>query len=361
MKKSNKKVVVGMSGGVDSSVSAYLLQQQGYKVIGLFMQNWQNEAGEKCTSEVDFADASEVCDKLNIPLHKANFSDDYWDMVFKQFISEHKAGRTPNPDVLCNREIKFKSFLNYALTIGADYIATGHYASLKEIKNKLYLCRAKDINKDQTYFLHEVKESEFKKCLFPLENLLKNEVRDIAKKLKLSVSMKKDSVGICFVGEKNMKDFLGRFIKLTKGNIYDESNKLIGEHNGATLYTKGQRQGLNIGGIKGKNDLPWYVFDKNIHKNELYVCQGVNNKLLFSKGLRCKTISWINNEELKYPFNCLLQVRHQHEPIACKISLNNEIYKVIFDEEVRGVATGQSAVFYNDDICLGGGIISSTL
>ena len=244
MKKSNKKVVVGMSGGVDSSVSAYLLQQQGYKVIGLFMQNWQNEAGEKCTSEVDFADASEVCDKLNIPLHKANFSDDYWDMVFKQFISEHKAGRTPNPDVLCNREIKFKSFLNYALTIGADYIATGHYASLKEIKNKLYLCRAKDINKDQTYFLHEVTESEFKKCLFPLENLLKNEVRDIAKKLKLSVSMKKDSVGICFVGEKNMKDFLGRFIKLTKGNIYDESNKLIGEHNGATLYTKGQRQGL---------------------------------------------------------------------------------------------------------------------
>ena len=173
--------------------------------------------------------------------------------------------------------------------------------------------------------------------------------------------MKKDSVGICFVGEKNMKDFLGRIIKLTKGNIYDESNELIGEHNGATLYTKGQRQGLNIGGIKGKNDLPWYVFDKNIHKNELYVCQGVNNKLLFSKGLRCNTISWINDEELKYPFNCLLQVRHQHEPIACKISLNNEIYKVIFDEEIRGVATGQSAVFYNDDICLGGGIISSTL
>ena len=188
MSNSNKTIVVGMSGGVDSSVSAYLLKEQGYKIIGLFMQNWQSEPGEICTSEIDFKDASEVCDKLNIPLHRANFSNQYWDKVFEEFLREHKAGRTPNPDILCNREIKFKSFLEYAIDIGADYIATGHYASLKKIEDINYLCRAKDTDKDQTYFLHEVKESEFNKCIFPLENLLKNEVRKIASDLKLSVS-----------------------------------------------------------------------------------------------------------------------------------------------------------------------------
>ena len=235
-----------------------LLKEQGYKVIGLFMQNWQSEPGEICTSEIDFKDASEVCDKLNIPLHRANFSNQYWDKVFEEFLREHKAGRTPNPDILCNREIKFKSFLEYAIDIGADYIATGHYASLKKIDGINCLCRAKDINKDQTYFLHEVKESEFNKCIFPLENLLKNEVRKIASDIKLSVSKKKDSVGICFVGERNMKDFLGRFITLKKGNILDDTGSHIGSHSGATLYTRGQRQGLKVGGIKGKDDLPWY-------------------------------------------------------------------------------------------------------
>jgi tRNA-specific 2-thiouridylase len=313
--ETNKKVVVGMSGGVDSSVAAYLLKEKGYKVTGLFMQNWQNEPGEKCTSEIDFKDASSVCDRLEIPLHKANFSDDYWNNVFEEFLNEYKLGRTPNPDILCNREIKFKSFLNYALTIGADYIATGHYASLKNINDKTYLSRAKDIAKDQTYFLHEVKESEFNKCIFPLENLLKNEVRKIASDIKLSVSNKKDSVGICFVGERNMKDFLGRFITLKKGNILDDTGSHIGTHSGATLYTRGQRQGLKVGGIKGKDDLPWYVYDKDIIKNEVYVCQGVDNKLLFSKGLKCESISFINDIDIEYPLECFVQVRHQHNPI----------------------------------------------
>tara|TARA_X000000368_G_scaffold140186_2_gene110284 strand:- start:1111 stop:2214 length:1104 start_codon:yes stop_codon:yes gene_type:complete len=356
--ETNKKVVVGMSGGVDSSVAAYLLKEKGYKVTGLFMQNWQNEPGEKCTSEIDFKDASSVCDRLEIPLHKANFSDDYWNNVFEEFLNEYKLGRTPNPDILCNREIKFKSFLNYALTIGADYIATGHYASLKNINDKTYLSRAKDIAKDQTYFLHEVKEPEFKKCIFPLENLMKSDVRKIAKEIGLSVSSKKDSVGICFVGEKNMKDFLGRFIKLEKGPILDEDNNIIGEHNGSTLYTIGQRQGLQIGGIKDKDDLPWYVYKKDILKNYIFVCQGVNNNLLYSKGLECEDISWINDDYDFDSIKCMIQIRHQHEPVDCQIDYLNDRYVIKFNKPIRGVALGQSAVFYKKNICMGGGVIS---
>ena len=360
MNNSKKTIVVGMSGGVDSSVSAYLLKEQGYKVVGLFMQNWQSEPGEVCTSEIDFEDASKVCDMLDIPLHKANFSDEYWDRVFEEFLNEHKKGRTPNPDILCNREIKFKSFLDYAFNIGADYIATGHYASLNDVDGMKLLVRSKDLEKDQTYFLHEVKEKEFEKCIFPLENLFKTEVRKIAKKINLPVSSKKDSVGICFVGERNLKDFLGRFIKLEKGIIYDEFGTEVGTHNGATLFTKGQRQGLNIGGVKGKEDLPWYVFDKDINKNEVFVCQGINNELLFSKRLECENISWINNIDHSFPKNCSVQVRHQHTPIDCKISIKDNIFDVEFSEPIRGVASGQSAVFYDKNICLGGGIISKS-
>ena len=360
MNNHRKTVVVGMSGGVDSSVSAYLLKEQGFKVVGLFMQNWQSEPGEVCTSEIDFKDASKVCDMLDIPLHKANFSDEYWDKVFEEFLSEHRKGRTPNPDILCNREIKFKSFLDYALNIGADYIATGHYASLRDINSKKYLVRSKDLKKDQTYFLHEVTENEFKQCIFPLENLFKNEVRDIAENLNLPIFSKKDSVGICFVGERNLKDFLGRFIKLEKGIIFDEYGSEVGIHNGATLYTKGQRQGLNIGGVKGKEDLPWYVFEKDIIKNEVYVCQGIDNELLFSKYLECDNISWINSLDFSFPKSCSVQVRHQHTPVDCEIYYENEIFNVEFTESIRGVAPGQSAVFYDNDVCLGGGIISKS-
>jgi len=355
---SNKTVVVGMSGGVDSSISAYLLKKQGFNVIGLFMKNWQSEPGEVCTSEIDFKDASEVCDMLDIPLHKANFSNDYWDRVFKQFLSEHEKGRTPNPDILCNREIKFKSFYDYALKIGADFIATGHYAKVKSDNGEAKLYRSKDIDKDQTYFLHEVSSKEFSKTIFPLSDIYKSEVRDIAKELNLNVHAKKDSVGICFVGEKNLRDFLNRFIKFKKGNILNTDNEIIGEHNGSILYTIGQRQGLGIGGIKNKDELPWYVYGKNITKNEIYVCQGVDNQLLYTENISLNKIHWINTLKDFKTLDCSVQIRHRHKPVKCNI-VSNEGFKVIFDEEIRGVAPGQSAVFYKDNLCLGGGIIEA--
>jgi tRNA-specific 2-thiouridylase len=355
---SNKTVVVGMSGGVDSSVSAYLLKKQGFNVIGLFMKNWQSEPGEVCSSEIDFKDASEVCDILDIPLHKANFSDDYWDRVFKQFLSEHEKGRTPNPDILCNREIKFKSFYDYALKIGADFIATGHYAKVENNNGEAKLYRSKDIDKDQTYFLHEVSSKEFSKTIFPLSGLYKSEVRDIAKELNLNIHSKKDSVGICFVGEKNLRDFLNRFIKFKKGNILNTDNDVIGEHNGSVLYTIGQRQGLGIGGIKDTDELPWYVYGKNIAKNEIYVCQGVDNQLLYSESILLDRIHWINEFKTCKDLECLVQIRHRHKPVKCKVEFNERI-NVKFEKEIRGVAPGQSAVFYKDNLCLGGGVIEA--
>lgn len=355
---SNKTVVVGMSGGVDSSVSAYLLKKQGFNVIGLFMKNWQSEPGEVCSSEIDFKDASEVCDILDIPLHKANFSDDYWDRVFKQFLSEHEKGRTPNPDILCNREIKFKSFYDYALKIGADFIATGHYAKVENNNGEAKLYRSKDIDKDQTYFLHEVSSKEFSKTIFPLSDLYKSEVRDIAKELNLNIHSKKDSVGICFVGEKNLRDFLNRFIKFKKGNILNTDNDVIGEHNGSVLYTIGQRQGLGIGGIKDTDELPWYVYGKNIAKNEIYVCQGVDNELLYTESILLDRIHWINEFKTCKDLECLVQIRHRHKPVKCKVEFNERI-NVKFEKEIRGVAPGQSAVFYKDNLCLGGGVIEA--
>ena len=355
---SNKTVVVGMSGGVDSSVSAYLLKKQGFNVIGLFMKNWQSEPGEVCSSEIDFKDASEVCDILDIPLHKANFSDDYWDRVFKQFLSEHEKGRTPNPDILCNREIKFKSFYDYALKIGADFIATGHYAKVENNNGEAKLYRSKDIDKDQTYFLHEVSSKEFSKTIFPLSDLYKSEVRNIAKELNLNIHSKKDSVGICFVGEKNLRDFLNRFIKFKKGNILNTDNDVIGEHNGSVLYTIGQRQGLGIGGIKDTDELPWYVYGKNIAKNEIYVCQGVDNELLYTESILLDRIHWINEFKTCKDLECLVQIRHRHKPVKCKVEFNERI-NVKFENEIRGVAPGQSAVFYKDNLCLGGGVIEA--
>jgi tRNA-specific 2-thiouridylase len=355
-----KTVVVGLSGGVDSSVSAYLLKKQGFNVKALFMQNWQSEPGEVCTSEIDFKDASEVCDKLDIPLHRANFSDEYWDRVFKNFLSEHKKGRTPNPDILCNREIKFKSFLDYAFNIGADFIATGHYARIVEQNNFKYLARAKDIDKDQTYFLHEVSEKEFSKCIFPLSDLTKTEVRKIAEEQNLITANKKDSVGICFVGERNLKDFLNRFITFKKGDIKDETGNIIGEHQGSILYTEGQRQGLMIGGVKGKDELPWYVYKKDIPNNQIFVCQGGNNPLLMNNGLYLDDINWINNINYDYPLECKVQVRHQHTPVNSVLIKDVNGIKVSFDEQIRAIAPGQSAVFYNDNLCLGGGIIAKT-
>ena len=355
-----KTVVVGMSGGVDSSVSAYLLKEEGYDVKGLFMQNWQSEPGEICTSEIDFKDASAVCDKLDIPLHRANFSDEYWERVFTNFLSEHEKGRTPNPDILCNREIKFKSFLDYAFNIGADFIATGHYAKIIAKNNNRFLARAKDSFKDQTYFLHEVNENEFDRCIFPLADLTKDEVREIALKQNLITADKKDSVGICFVGERNLKDFLNRFISFSKGDIKDENGNIVGEHQGSILYTEGQRQGLQIGGVKGADELPWYVYKKDIKNNVIHVCQGVDNELLMNSGLFVEKINWINDIEYDLPMNCLVQVRHQHIPVECYLESNNDKIMLTFKDKIRAIAPGQSAVLYDNDICLGGGIINQT-
>ena len=361
MSNINKTVVVGMSGGVDSSVAAYLLQKQGYKVQGLFMQNWQNEPGEVCTSEIDFADASKVCDQLNIPLHKANFSDEYWDRVFKEFLSEHEKGRTPNPDILCNREIKFKSFLDYAIKIGADHIATGHYARLDHKRDHSILKRSKDLNKDQTYFLHEVSGKEFAKCIFPLEGLTKFEVREIAEKNNFINHDKKDSVGICFVGERNLKDFLKRFIQFKSGNIKDSEGNIIGAHPGALLFTQGQRQGLNVGGVKDKPELPWYVYDKSIELNEVYVCQGEFNDLLLSDGLIMEEMKWINKSVVPKQLDCEVQVRHRGKPVSCVAHFKDKGVELSFSEKIRAIAPGQSAVLYKNNECLGGGIIAKAL
>ena len=361
MSNINKTVVVGMSGGVDSSVAAYLLQKQGYKVQGLFMQNWQNEPGEVCTSEIDFADASKVCDQLNIPLHKANFSDEYWDRVFKEFLSEHEKGRTPNPDILCNREIKFKSFLDYAIKIGADHIATGHYARLDHKRDHSILKRSKDLNKDQTYFLHEVSGKEFAKCIFPLEGLTKFEVREIAEKNNFINYDKKDSVGICFVGERNLKDFLKRFIQFESGNIKDSEGNILGAHPGALLFTQGQRQGLNVGGVKDKPELPWYVYDKSIELNEVYVCQGEFNDLLLSDGLLMEEMKWINKSVVPKQLDCEVQVRHRGKPVSCVAHFKDKGVELSFSEKIRAIAPGQSAVLYKNNECLGGGIIAKAL
>ena len=361
MTKINKTVVVGMSGGVDSSVAAYLLQQQGYKVQGLFMQNWQNEPGEVCSSEIDFNDASKICDQLNIPLHKANFSNEYWDRVFKEFLSEHEKGRTPNPDILCNREIKFKSFLDYAIKIGADHIATGHYARLDHKRDHSILKRSKDLNKDQTYFLHEVSGKEFAKCIFPLEGLTKFEVREIAEKNNFINHDKKDSVGICFVGERNLKDFLKRFIQFESGNIKDSEGNILGAHPGALLFTQGQRQGLNVGGVKDKPELPWYVYDKSIELNEVYVCQGEFNDLLLSDGLLMEEMKWINKSVVPKQLDCEVQVRHRGKPVSCVAHFKDKGVELSFSEKIRAIAPGQSAVLYKNNECLGGGIIAKAL
>ena len=261
---------------------------------------------------------------------------------------------------MCNREIKFKSFLDYAFNIGADFIATGHYAKLIIKNNNKFLARAKDSFKDQTYFLHEVSENEFDRCIFPLADLTKNEVREIALKQNLITADKKDSVGICFVGERNLKDFLNRFISFSKGDIKDENGNIVGEHQGSILYTEGQRQGLQIGGVKGADELPWYVYKKDIKNNVIHVCQGVDNKLLMNSGLFVEKINWINDIKYDLPMNCLVQVRHQHIPVECYLESNNDKIMITFKDKIRAIAPGQSAVLYDNDICLGGGIINQT-
>lgn len=355
------KVIVGMSGGVDSSVAALLLREQGYRVEGLFMKNWDEDDGtEYCTAKADFADAQAVADALDIPLHGANFAAEYWDNVFEHFLAEYKAGRTPNPDILCNREIKFRAFLDYALLLGADFIATGHYARRGESHGKAALLRGLDTNKDQSYFLHAVGHRELAQTLFPVGEIEKPEVRAIAARHGLVTSDKKDSTGICFIGERRFKDFLQQYLPAQPGDIYSLDGEILGRHQGLMYHTIGQRQGLGIGGLADHGDEPWYVVGKDLEHNVLRVAQGNNHPALFSSGLQVSDIFWITGDTPELPFRCTAKVRYRQADQCCSVIAENGVYRVHFDEPQRAVTPGQSVVLYDGERCLGGGVIERT-
>jgi len=355
------KVIVGMSGGVDSSVSAYLLIQAGFEVEGLFMKNWEEDDGtEYCTAIADLADAQQVCDRLGIPLHSANFAAEYWDNVFEHFLSEYKANRTPNPDILCNREIKFKAFLEYADTLGADFIATGHYARLDRHNGSTRLLKGLDSNKDQSYFLHAVEEEAFDKSIFPIGEIEKSEVREIAEAQGFITHNKKDSTGICFIGERRFKDFLETYLPAQPGKIRSIEGQILGDHDGLMYYTIGQRQGLKIGGVSGALEDAWYVTDKNIQNNELIVVQGGVHPALMSSGLNTGALHFINGEPKDSSITCMAKTRYRQPDQACKITKTDNGWHVSFDRPQRAVTPGQSLVLYQDDLCLGGGVIENT-
>lgn len=358
-----QKVIVGMSGGVDSSVAALLLIEQGYQVEGLFMKNWDEDDGsEYCTAIADLADAQQVCDKLGIPLHTANFAADYWDNVFEHFLEEYRAGRTPNPDILCNREIKFKVFLDYAQILGADYIATGHYTRVDNATGHARLLKGLDNNKDQSYFLHAVEERAFAKSLFPVGKLDKPEVRAIADKHGFVTSDKKDSTGICFIGERRFKDFLEQYIPAQPGVMETPEGVTMGEHQGLMFYTIGQRQGLGIGGVKDSGDAPWYTLDKDLDRNVLIVGQGSEHPLLFTDHLAASGINWINGQpSAAEPLHCMAKTRYRQPDQGCSVQVDTQGSCVVsFNEPQRAVTPGQSVVFYQGDCCLGGGVIERT-
>ncbi|MAB46876.1 MAG: tRNA 2-thiouridine(34) synthase MnmA [Sphingomonadaceae bacterium] len=357
------KVIVGMSGGVDSSVSAVLLQQQGYQVEGLFMKNWDEDDGtEYCTAKEDLADAQAVCDRIGIKLHKANFAAEYWDNVFEHFLAEYKAGRTPNPDILCNKEIKFKAFLEYAEALGADLIATGHYVRRGEKDGQATLLKGLDNNKDQSYFLHAVGHKEIAKTLFPVGEIEKPEVRALAEKHDLITARKKDSTGICFIGERRFKDFLQQYLPAQPGKITTPDGDEIGKHSGLMYYTIGQRQGLGIGGLKEYSEDPWFVAEKDLENNILIAVQGTDHKLLFSHGLKTESVDWVAGKPpVDGEFRCRAKTRYRQDDQACRVKpLGDNEFEVVFDEPQRAVTPGQSVVFYLDDICLGGAVIEKT-
>ncbi|MDG1074234.1 MAG: tRNA 2-thiouridine(34) synthase MnmA [Methylophilaceae bacterium] len=362
----SKKVIVGLSGGVDSSVTAMLLKQQGYEVTGLFMKNWEDDDNDEyCSSKQDLLDAVAVADKLDVEIEAVNFSKEYKDRVFANFLAEYKAGRTPNPDILCNAEIKFKAFLDHAMEMGGDLIATGHYAQVREnpLKAGHYqLLKADDGSKDQSYFLHRLNQAQLSKTLFPLGQYLKREVREMARQAGLINAEKKDSTGICFIGERPFQEFLQRYLPKNPGEMKTSEGKVIGQHEGLMYYTLGQRQGLKIGGSRDSNGEPWFVAAKDMVNNELIVVQGHDHPLLLNDGLKASQLHWISGEAPETNWVYASKTRYRQPDAPCEIdAISNEEMDIRFGQKQWAITPGQSAVVYESNVCLGGGIITGAM
>ncbi|HKN78261.1 MAG TPA: tRNA 2-thiouridine(34) synthase MnmA [Lysobacter sp.] len=355
------RTVVGMSGGVDSSVAALLLREGGEPLAGLFMQNWADDGSGDCRADEDRRDAVAVCGRLGIPIHFRDFSREYWDGVFAHFLAEYAAGRTPNPDVLCNREIKFKHFLDAAHALGAERIATGHYARVEHANGRARLLRAADRNKDQSYFLHQLGQAQLAATLFPLGHLRKDEVRRIAQDAALPTHAKKDSTGICFIGERDFREFLARYLPAKPGEIRDPQGRVVGEHPGVFFFTLGQREGLHIGGVRGREAAPWYVVDKDVGGNVLVVDQGSDTPYLQSTTLHTETAHWIAGAPPAARFDCTAQTRYRQHDEACTVQVRDDgTLAVAFSRPQRAVTPGQSLVLYDGEECLGGAVIART-
>jgi tRNA-specific 2-thiouridylase len=360
--KNKSKVIVGISGGVDSSVAAWQMKQQGYEVEALFMKNWEeDDDAEYCSHAQDLRDATQVCNLLDIRLHTANFSQEYWEHVFSYFLEEYQSGRTPNPDILCNKEIKFKAFLDYAKQLGADKIVTGHYVRLDyDPTGKALLKKAVDNNKDQTYFLYALNQNQLQQSLFPIGDLNKPEVREIAEKLKLVTHDKKDSTGICFIGERKFKAFLNEYLPSQPGDIQTIEGTIIGRHDGLMYHTLGQRKGLKIGGLKNAQEKPWYVVAKDLKQNRLIVGQGHAHPWLQSTQVIAQQLNWISDIPPIDNFTATAKVRYRHKDAPCQVRIENNKAIIEFENPQWAVTPGQSIVFYQDDLCLGGGIIENS-
>lgn len=351
------RVVVGMSGGVDSSVTAWLLKQQGYDVIGVFMKNWDDsDEGGVCTAEEDYEDVRRVCQQIDIPYYTVNFEDQYEEKVFAYFLDEYRKGRTPNPDVMCNREIKFGEFLHKAMALGADYLATGHYARIRYAEGEYQLLRGVDANKDQTYFLNALNQQQLARAMFPIGHLTKENVRQIADEAGLATAGKKDSTGICFIGERDFNAFLSRYLPAQPGEIRSVEGDTKGRHHGLMYYTIGQRRGLGIGG-EGTGE-PWFVVDKDVENNVLYVAQGADHPRRFRYGLKAGELNWIRGKAPEVPWHGTAKFRYRQtdQPVTVQPASDGG-YDVIFDRPQKGIAPGQAVVFYEGDVCLGGGTI----
>lgn len=360
-----KRVVVGMSGGVDSSVTAWLLKEQGYEVIGLFMKNWEDDDdSEYCSTRQDWLDAVSVADVVGVDIEAVNFAAEYKDRVFADFLREYSAGRTPNPDVLCNAEIKFKAFLDHAMSLGADHIATGHYARVRQVGESFELLKAVDHTKDQSYFLHRLNQAQLARTLFPLGEITKQEVRKIALELGLPNAAKKDSTGICFIGERPFREFLNRYLPTQPGPILTEDDQQVGVHHGLSFYTLGQRKGLGIGGVKGRQHADgtgpvWYVARKDMARNTLYVVEGHDHPWLLSEGLIADQVSWVSGHA-PASGHYAAKTRYRQHDAACSLIAGADThgFGLKFDQMQWAVTPGQSAVLYDGDVCLGGGIIA---